>query len=412
MKNLVLIFLIFVTFSSFSQISSGNIENYIANYIDNVPGNSGNDYADPNNSQLATWNTVIDNLLANNLTNARNFVNSLGYQVTEFTDTSISPNQIFYILEKKTSSSNYWGTYVFSKTPTRNNLIIQAPHIKYDTNTGKQAIFCFKNTLARALFISGTHRCNSSSFSSCSGTTSTCGSGSQSYKKSDLAHNVTTMFQKTTENLFTNISNSVFIQLHGFGKKSSDPYVIMSNGTRDTPATDYASLIKNKLLNEDSSLTFQIAHINKSWTRLIGFTNTQGRLINNSSNHCNTSASSSTGRFIHIEQEKLKLRNDSNGWTKMSNALKSVFQSTLSIEKYNLNEVVSVSPNPTFDKVLISAKDVFQIEVYNLLGQKVFQKKFNKVNNPIINFISQSKGIYFLKVKAGNGLALKKVIRL
>ena len=139
---------------------------------------------------------------------------------------------------------------------------------------------------------------------------------------------------------------------------------------------------------------------------------TQGRLINNSSNHCNTSASSSTGRFIHIEQEKLKLRNDSNGWTKMSNALKSVFQSTLSIEKYNLNEVVSVSPNPTFDKVLISAKDVFQIEVYNLLGQKVFQKKFNKVNNPIINFISQSKGIYFLKVKAGNGLALKKVIRL
>mgnify|MGYP000005813254 FL=1 len=339
-------------------------------------------------------------------------MNSLGYQVTEFTDTSISPNQIFYILEKKTSSSNYWGTYVFSKTPTRNNLIIQAPHIKYDTNTGKQAIFCFKNTLARALFISGTHRCNSSSFSSCSGTTSTCGSGSQSYKKSDLAHNVTTMFQKTTENLFTNISNSVFIQLHGFGKKSSDPYVIMSNGTRDTPATDYASLIKNKLLNEDSSLTFQIAHINKSWTRLIGFTNTQGRLINNSSNHCNTSASSSTGRFIHIEQEKLKLRNDSNGWTKMSNALKSVFQSTLSIEKYNLNEAVSVSPNPTFDKVLISAKDVFQIEVYNLLGQKVFQKKFNKVNNPIINFISQSKGIYFLKVKAGNGLALKKVIRL
>lgn len=77
-----------------------------------------------------------------------------------------------------------------------------------------------------------------------------------------MAHNVTTMFQKTPDNLFTNISNSVFIQLHCFGRNSSDPYVIMSNGTRQTPSIDYAALIKNELLNEDNSLTFKLAHIN------------------------------------------------------------------------------------------------------------------------------------------------------
>ncbi len=141
-----------------------------------------------------------------------------------------------------------------------------------------------------------------------------------------MAHNTNTVFQKTTEILYTNVSNSVFIQLHGFGKQSSDPYVIMSNGTRETPTIDYALQIKEALTNEDSSLTFKLAHLDTGWTRLIGFTNTQGRFINGSSNPCNTSAATTTGRFIHIEQEKSKLRENQGGWRKMSNALKAVFE--------------------------------------------------------------------------------------
>jgi hypothetical protein len=412
MKNLIFIFILFLSIPLFSQTATGDIEIYIDNIIDNVPNSSGGDYATPNSTQLNNWDSVIDFLLANDLANARAVVNSLNYQVTLFTDTSISPNQIFYVLEKQPTSSNYWGTYVFSKTPTRNNLIIQAPHIKNDVNTGQQAVYCFKNTLARAVFISGTHRCNSTDFSSCSGTTSTCSSGAQSYRISDMAHNVTTMFQQTTDNLFRNISNAIFIQLHGFGRSSSDPYVIMSNGTRQTPTTDYAALIKNELLNEDSSLTFQLAHINTSWTRLIGFTNTQGRLINNSSNHCSASATNTSGRFIHVEQERTKLRENATGWVKMSNALLNVFPSTLSLDDFNLNATISISPNPTSGKVLIHAKQVYQIVLYNLYGQIIMSKKIDKEDNPSINFIKESSGVYFLKINTTEGFALKKVIRL
>jgi len=411
MKNRITIILFLVPITVlFAQTATGDIENYIGTIIDNAPGSAGDNYVEPNSTQLNTWNTVIDFLLADNLSGARSSVTTLNYQITEFTDTSISPNQVFYVLEEKPPQSNYWGTYVFSKTPTRNNLIIQSPHSKFDTNTGKQAVYCFKNTGAKVVLINGTHRCNSDSFSPCSGTTSVCGSN-DSYRVSDLAHTTNSMFQETTENLLNTISNSVFIQLHGFAKNATDPYVIMSNGTRETPATDYATLIKDALLVEDNTLTFELAHINTSWTRLIGFTNTQGRLINNSSDHCNTSATTTSGRFIHIEQERSKLRDDQSDWIKMSNALTSVFSSTLSTEDFSLANTISISPNPTLGRVFINGKGIDQIEVYNLYGQRIS----TKIDSNDLSFIDLSdwaKGAYFLKIKTNKRTTTKKVIRL
>ncbi len=405
-NNVIVLFFLVIPIIFFGQTATGNIESYVGTIIANAPGSSGDNYTEPNTTELNTWDGIISNILSENITTARSNANTVNYQITAFTDTSISPNQIFYVLEEKSPQSNYWGTYVFSKTPTRNNLIIQATHSKFDTNTGKQAIFCFKNCIARAVFINGAHRCNSNNLSSCSGTTSVCGSN-DSYRVSDMAHTVTSIFQKTTENLFNTISNSVFVQLHGFGKKTTDPYVILSNGTRETPTNDYAIMIKDALLIEDNSLTFKLAHINTSWTRLIGFANTQGRLINSSSNHCNASATATSGRFIHIEQEKSKLRDDENDWIKMSNALKNVFQSTLAVEDYNLNNLISVFPNPTSGKVYVNGKNINHIEVYNTYGQKIRNK-----NISFIDLNNESSGIYLLRIKSNQGVVLKKVIRL
>ncbi len=305
--------------------TSGHLETYLETFIDGVPGSSGNHYKEPTTNQLITWGEIIDAILTENIDEAVAKSAEVNYQINEFTDTDLSPNQVFYVLEEKADKTNYWGIYVFSKTPALNTLVIQAPHIKNDTNTGKQAVYCFRNNIAKAVFLNGTHRCNNSASSTCSGTTSTCNSGSEAYRVSDLAHNTQSVFQKTTEKVFNTISNSVFIQLHGFGKLASDPYVIMSNGTQKTPATDYAIQIKDALLVEDNTLTFKIAHIDTDWTRLRGFTNTQGRFINNVSDACSIPATETSGRFIHIEQERTKLRESANEWVKMSNALKSVF---------------------------------------------------------------------------------------
>ena len=403
----------FYSIALFAQSVTGNIEDYIGNIIDNSPGSTGDNYVIPSTTQLNTWNTIIDFILADNLVDARSNATTINYQITEYTDISITPNQVFYILEEKSTQSYYWGTYVFSKTPIRNNLVIQAPHSKYDTNTGKQAVYCFKNLVARAVFINGTHRCNSDIYSTCSGTSSVCGSN-EPYRMSDLAHNTISMFQTTTTNIFQNISNSVFVQLHGFAKNSTDPYVIMSNGTRETPTTDYAVLIKDALLVEDNTLTFKLAHIDQSWSRLIGFTNTQGRLINDSADYCLVSATATSGRFIHIEQEKSKLRNDETGWNKMSNALANVFSSTLSTDDFYLDDDISIGPNPTTGKLFINSKHLNSVEVYNLLGQKI-NFKYNKSNNNNTFFIdlsNEERGIYFIKIMNSTKVIAKKVIRL
>ncbi len=411
MKDVVVSFcFIFITVFLYGQTEIGNIEIYLGDIIDNAPGSTGDNYMEPSTTQLNLWNSTVAFILVDDLVNARSNASGLNYQITEFTDTSISPSQIFYVLEEKSPQSNYWGTYVFSKTPTRDNLVIQAPHSKFDTNTGKQAVYCFKNTMARALFINGTHRCNSANYSSCSGTTSVCGSN-DSYRISDMAHTTTSIFQKTTENIFNAISNSVFIQLHGFGKQSTDPYVIISNGTRETPTSDYATLIKDALFIEDNSLTFELAHINTSWTRLIGFTNTQGRLINNSSDFCTTSATITSGRFIHIEQEKSKLRDDENDWMKMSNALSNVFSSTLSTDDFAFNYEVLVYPNPASNRIFVKGENIQSVDIFNLLGQKI-KTTYNTQYDPIfsIDLEKNLNAIYLLKIITDSKIIFKEIV--
>ena len=237
------------------------MDTYLQNLIDNVPGSGQDGYKSPVDAQLELWEAVIAHLLGGEIAEAVTKAAELNYQVTEFTDTALSPNQVFYVLaEYDSEKTNYWGIYVFSKTPEIENLILMAPHIKYDTNTGYEAVYSFRNNMAKALLLSSAHRCNSDTETECSGTTSACGT-SGAYRISDLAHNVDSAFQKTTEVIATSLPNSVFIQLHGFGKGESDPDVIMSNGTAETPGADYATLIKDALLEEDNTLTFKIAHI-------------------------------------------------------------------------------------------------------------------------------------------------------
>jgi len=408
-KTTLLILFIFGMIANlgFGQIinRSGYIYSEISGKLATMPSDSGNHYVEPTNSQLTTWENTLVNLLHGNYSIASDSANSIGYNLVNFTDTFTSTDVTYYILE--TIDSNYWGTYVYNPNYCR-PLVIQSPHAKKDANTGLQGIHLFRKTEAMFYEVNGTHRCNSSVYSSCTGTTTGCSSTSTSepYPISDLAHNTQSLFQKTTEVLFKSFGNTYFIQFHGFTKLSTDPYVVLSSGAQNVPTPDYHSIFKTHLYNQDTVLTFKISHIDLSWTRLRGFWNTQGRLINGSPNPCTVDPTVGSGRFFHIEQERVRLRSNVTAWNKTVNALNNTFPcSYTSVDEDYITKTIKVYPNPTNDIITIECDeigfDLNSISIFNTLGQEMNkQVSIDKtsVNQLEIDLGKLPAGLYFVRI--------------
>lgn len=389
------------TNSAAQQTETGDLYTKIEAIISNMPGSSGNEYSIPDASQLASWGEVINHLLNEEYSLSATKANSIGYELIEFTDNST--NKLYYILAN--TSTNYWGTYVYNPDYLI-PLVIQSPHPRFDTNTGLQGIYVFEEIDALFYCVSGTHRCNNSTSATCSGTTSVCGT-SGPYKISDMAHNTGTVFQNVTDSLFNYFTEAYFISLHGFAKKDTDPYVILSNGTREIPAEDYITKLRDKLKVQDDVLTFKIAHINTTWTRLIAFTNTQGRLINSSADACSTDATTTSGRFIHMEQEKSRLRSDESGWTKVANALKYTFSDPVTgINKMDRLRKINIYPNPSNGQITITGLfiDPKEVKIYSLLNRELssfFDMELSN-NSIVIDLSGLPKGVYIVKTNTNS----------
>lgn len=406
-KRILIFLLFFATQTLFCQTDSGDLQVYLNNYLSTLPGDSGNNYTEPSSQEMTDWEACILALIANNLATARTEAAKINYQIIEYTHVG-SPGFVSYILEEKLPASKHWGTYVFNANMST-KLVIQAPHAIYDFNTGKQAIYSYINYREGFLFLNGTHRCNHNQASTCSGTTSVCSGSSEAFRISDLAHSVASAWQKATELVYNAYPLASFVQLHGFTKLPTDPYVILSNGTHITPSGDDLALaLETALFNEDNSLTFKVAH-RDNWTRLVGFTNTQGRLINNSANPCSSSATSTSGRFVHIEQEKTKLRDDESGWLKMSNALFQVFNTVFSTD--DPAKINMLSKNPFSETIEFTANNAEHISIYSILGKRMYRNDNTEHKQTFTIETRQfEKGIYLLKVKTANGVVVKKLI--
>jgi len=384
-----------------AQISAdtGNIVTAISQIITNIPGSGSDDYRAPNHMEINKWNAIIDNVLAQQYHTANDSAQTIGYRLRYFWDT-IDTDKAYYILEA--IDTNYWGTYVYYPDYCR-NLVIQATHPQKDLNTGQQGIFVFQQTKAAFFMLSGTNRCNSTMQSTCTGTTSSCSSNSAPYRISDLAHTTTSPFQYTLRRLMNWHNNLYYIQLHGFSKKSTDPYVVLSNGSRIPPAVDYLLALSANLYAEDTVLTFKIAHIDLNWTRLIGFWNTQGRAINNSISPCDSNATTSMGYFLHIEQERTRLRNSQTEWTKMANALSATFNCNQVMPNnapLSLKSLITIYPNPTRQHITVTFTTPtidtgVRMVIYNRIGQALQQELITE-QQATYNVSSLPFGLYFL----------------
>jgi hypothetical protein len=343
----------------------GQLIDHIEAQVNAMPGASGNQYRNPSVAEAESFSTAIGQIMSQDLTAAVATAEEIEYQVIRFVDHTLSQNQEFVILQKAPGGQNHWGTFIYNPLACR-NLVIQCPHPVHDTHTGFEGAYVFTRLRASALLLSGTHRCNSNTPSSCSGTTSVCGSAA-AYRISDIAHNDHSMFQHATEYLSSLDPDRIFIQLHGFARIPGDPHLIMSNGTRDTPEMDLINTLRISLLELNPAITFRIVHMDTDWTRLTAFTNTQGRFLNGSPDPCTVNATNATGRFVHIEQEYDLFRADESGWDLMFRGLEDAVPcgATAVVNPDPVTFVV-VSDGLVFEGV---TDEAYRIEIYLFDGR-------------------------------------------
>jgi hypothetical protein len=316
-----LIFILIATTTVFSQTPmTGDLSGGVNSFISGMPNGNGTDeYQTPTSTQLSRWGNILTNILQGQYTAANDTATLIDYRVLEYTDNTTSPNKIYYVLEK--TGANHWGMFIYYPSAARPQLFVMSPHPKNDTNTGQEGFLIFKNVGARAYIVAGTNRCNSSFFTTCDGTITSCSGTSEPSRKSDQAHNVDGTFQKSTEILNNNITNLVVLQVHGFSKGTGDPDAIIGNGTYYAPSgIDYAKILKSSLIIIDNSLDGETVHIDGSSANT-GTTNTQGRLLNGNSAPCSQNTQTANGRFLHVEQALTKLRDTQQNWNKLSRAI-------------------------------------------------------------------------------------------
>jgi hypothetical protein len=405
----------------------GNLRAYVENFISTMPtANGGGSYQPPDDSALSMWRNAYREMAEANAGRADSLAELAGYRVVMFTDTSSTTPRLFYLLEKDPASTNHWGLFVVNPSPERPDLVLQSPHPRFDLNTGYQGIYVFLETGARAFSVAGTHRCNNSNPTPCSGTTTACTGSDAPYPLSDQAHVVAGTFQASTEVMASLVPGAVFIQLHGFAQGSGDPDAIVSNGTRMTPSNDYVVMLRDRLLEQDATLTFRIIHIDLTWTKLTAFTNAQGRVLNGSQNPCTVSAIHPTGRFVHIEQAFTKLRQSELEWQKMARAIENMFMPVSAVGEGASDEIIARAelrqnyPNPfnpvTSIEIVMHRNDRALLEVFDVSGRlvDVLMDEYLPAGTHIVrwNAASVASGTYVCRLFSAGRVVARKLMVL
>jgi hypothetical protein len=80
----------------------------------------------------------------------------------------------------------------------------------------------------------------------------------------------------------------------------------------------------------------------------------------------------------------------------------------VAVNEYNQIEV-SVYPNPATDYVQVNSENIERVEVYNMMGQKVFDKLYGD-NHVVVPTSGMAPGSYAVKVTTTNGTTTKQVV--
>jgi hypothetical protein len=277
-------------------------------------------YVVPTAAELTQFDTVIAHILDQDFEAAAAAADSLDYDVLRITDTGDANNRLYCLQEVELRGRGFFCIDTDSTAAHH----ISVPHPLYDIGTHIESIHVMRETGARFLSVSTSHRCASSSNSSCSGTTTACGAAGP-YKVSDAAHNVDAFFYRFGVAVHDRSAATQTLQLHGCGSSTcpsnydgDDIVARLSAGTTlDLPGDELVNRL-NTALNAEIAAAAMGTALSCSEPgddkQLCGTTNTLGRYINGQADSCQNAATSfENSRWLHIEQNRNLRQDDGAG---------------------------------------------------------------------------------------------------
>ncbi len=280
-----------------------------------IPAAEGDDYALPDENELAAFRAALRHILDGDLQSAADEAVNANYDVVSYTDNVTA--DVFAMLREKNSNQHWGGTYVIDLTPER-ELVVESPHPLYD-GVRIAAIDIFMDTGAVAFLQAGTHRNNSTTESDCDGDL-----GGEAYRISDMAHAPGSLFQAAHEVIEAHFDRTVSLSFHGMADDSDPADVVVSNGTSrefwgNSLSRDLATRMNEIILANDANDTrYAVSHQEPGENpALSGSTNTQGRATNGSPDLCMADAPAAIfpERFIHMECAPNVREGDPSNWS-------------------------------------------------------------------------------------------------
>ena len=255
----------------------GTFGNQIGILEDNMPRADSENYVVPTENEQGEFTKLVSMIFTDHLEGARDLATEHNYTLNYYVDRG-DDYAMSYLLREQRPIQNGWGLYAF-RVDSTSNVIIEAPHPRYDRRTPTVALDIYRALDARALLIAGAHR------------------NANSDGSADVAHAPESIFQSVhlalSEEIQSESGDVIVLQIHGFHSSNHEgyPQVVFGLGEKPLPTeVAIAQKIKEALSQQGISAGI-CTGVESELMDLCAKTNVQGKVIKE-------------GAFIHIELDE------------------------------------------------------------------------------------------------------------
>ncbi len=356
------------------QPAAGDLLDEIESIRGNMPGRDSEGFSPPGSADLDTWRTIAEALLDEQagIVDSLITIHFPEYELLLYVDTGLDGSE-YYVLKESPPITLGWGTLILRLCHDR-EIAIEVPHPRYEINTPSEGGDIFRLVGARLFIMAGTHRCANSAHSPCDGTSTVC--GDNNYHVSDMAHLAEAAYQVAHEAFTGTYPEGYSFSMHGTVRSSCED-MFLSNGHASDSKPLLYDLRDHMLASGDISVG--IAGDGISGCTLHGGTNTQGRYTNGSPDPCTQGCASTTGHFIHAEQQR-RVRDSIAVYSKLVDAIQEVIpavQTGLVSTHGPMTKIVLSGPYPNPGKsqicftLTVTAARAVKVEAFDALGRRV-----------------------------------------